>query len=64
LVAELKNVVKRHKETWGYDPRGFGFYIRAAYAQTGGSVRTDYFSHVDRKWCENKAIERLSSYYT
>lgn len=61
LIIKLKNVVKEHQEDpeWP-DERGFDFYIRNMYTQSGGQEKTDYFNHKDRQKCEQGVLEYVS----
>jgi hypothetical protein len=65
LVKELKEVVIKHQEKsgWNNDSRGFDFYMLSVFTQRGGAYRFDYFTHLDRKWCENNVFTRLRSDY-
>lgn len=57
LVQELNSILKIHQldEEWQDDPRGFDFYIRNMYVQTGKGKK-DYFKHSDRQQCEYNVI--------
>ena len=46
----------RAMEEWKDDDRGFDFYNRAMYTQSGGAQKTDYFKHAKRNECEQKVI--------
>ena len=56
LVEELNTVLKMHQEDeeWS-DDRGFDFYIRNMYVQTGAGKK-DYFKHSDRQRCEENVL--------
>ena len=56
LVEELGSVVKIYQEDpeWK-DTRGFDFYIRNMYVQTGAGKK-DYFKHQDRQLCEQNVL--------
>jgi hypothetical protein len=41
---------------WQNDERGFDFYCRAMYTQTGGKDKVDYFTHSKRGFCEERVI--------
>lgn len=41
---------------WQNDERGFDFYCRAMYTQSGGKDKTDYFTHAKRGYCEDRVI--------
>jgi hypothetical protein len=47
-----KHLKKRAKE----NGRGFGYYVRHMYVQRGEQDKTDYFSHKDRKRCEQRVL--------
>jgi hypothetical protein len=59
LLKELDDVLQKHRasEEWKNDKRGFDFYIRNMYTQSGGKNKTDYFIHEDRKACEENIIK-------
>jgi hypothetical protein len=61
LIKEIRAVVSAHQANpaWKDDPRGFDFYPRAMFTQTGSSDRTDYFTHIDRVKCEKAVLRRL-----
>ena len=46
----------RNLEDWK-DVRGFDFYNRAMYTQSGGADKTDYFQHFDRARCEHNVLD-------
>ena len=46
----------RSMDEWKEDDRGFDFYNRAMYTQSGGAVKTDYFKHTKRNYCEQRVI--------
>ena len=56
LKAELKEVLQKHKDSWEYDSRGFSYMIRDMYTQAGGAQFTNYFTHKDRYFCEDKVL--------
>ena len=41
---------------WQEDERGFDFYCRAMYTQSGGKSKTDYFTHAKRGYCEDRVV--------
>ena len=41
---------------WNDDERGFNFYIRNMFTQSGGWTRTNYFKHKDRGFCEDRVV--------
>jgi hypothetical protein len=49
----------RSMAEWQEDERGFDFYCRAMYTQSGGAKKTDYFKHDDRERCENNVLEHF-----
>ena len=54
---EVLNEMRQLPE-WSEDKRGFDFYMRAMYTQSGGAVKTNYFTHEDREMCERNVLER------
>ena len=46
----------RALEEWKNDERGFDFYCRAMYTQSGGKSKTDYFTHTKRGYCEDRVV--------
>lgn len=58
LVEDLNAVLKTYQldEEWQNDERGFDFYIRNMYTQSGGKDKTDYFTHTDRQRCESNVL--------
>jgi hypothetical protein len=46
----------RSMPEWKEDDRGFDFYNRAMYTQSGGAVKTNYFTHTKRNYCEQRVI--------
>lgn len=57
LVEDLRAVLKTYQmdEEWK-DERGFDFYVRNMYTQSGGKDKTDYFTHADRNRCESNVL--------
>jgi hypothetical protein len=57
LTTEYKKILTefQSKEGWN-DSRGFDFYMRAMYTQSGSSHKTDYFVHSDRIECEQNVL--------
>jgi len=47
----------RQMTDWLDDSRGFDFYMRAMYTQSGGKTKTNYFTHKDRYKCEQNVLE-------
>lgn len=58
LVEDLNAVLKTYQldEEWQNDPRGFDFYVRNMYTQTGKGKK-DYFKHPDRQHCEQNVLD-------
>jgi len=62
LVSILNFTVRMFQYLpWWKDSRGFDFYMRAMYTQSGGAEFTDYFTHVDRELCEAKVLSFFSN---
>lgn len=59
LVEDLNAVLKTYQvdDAWQDDERGFDFYIRNMYTQSGGQSKTDYFTHPDRQRCETNVLD-------
>ena len=59
-LKEQEELLNKYKdlELWKENSRGFGFYNRAMYIQSGGKVKTDYFIHQDRYMCEQNVINK------
>lgn len=57
LVNDLNSVLKTYQldAGWNEDPRGFDFYMRAMYTQSGAGKK-DYFTHSERKRCESNVL--------
>lgn len=57
LVNDLNAVLKTYQidEEWQDDPRGFDFYVRNMYTQSGKGKK-DYFTHNDRQLCESNVL--------
>ena len=58
LVEDLNSVLKTYQidDDWQEDDRGFDFYMRAMYTQSGGADKKDYFKHSERQICEQKVL--------
>ena len=58
LVEEIDALVESYQldEEWSNDDRGFDFYPRAMYTQSGGASKTDYFTHTQRNFCEQRVL--------
>ncbi len=56
-LAKQKALLEEYqqKDEWK-DDRGFDFYNREMYTQSGGKEYTDYFTHKDRKECEENVF--------
>ena len=57
LLHRLNEVLVEYQEDedWKADERGFDFYIRNMYVQNGAGKK-DYFTHTDRKRCEENVL--------
>lgn len=57
LVEELNSVLKLYQveEEWQQDDRGFDFYIRNMFTQSGAGKK-DYFKHTKRQLCESNVL--------
>ena len=62
LKADFRKILNEYqcKEGWD-DSRGFDFYMRAMYYQTGGAYKTDYFKHSDRMRCEQHVLDEMEN---
>lgn len=58
LLEEFDAVLEKYRtsEEWLNDSRGFDFYLRAMYTQSGGKDKKNYFTHSDRKTCEQRVL--------
>lgn len=58
LIEELRAVLDKYQAMpeWKEDTRGFDFYIRNMFTQSGGWQRTNYFTHTDRNLCESNVL--------
>jgi hypothetical protein len=58
LEAELNEVLLGYQnlELWKNDDRGFDFYIRNMYTQKGGAPKVNYFTHANRRLCEQRIL--------
>jgi hypothetical protein len=60
LRAEEVALVQKYQNNKSWkDSRGFDYYPRAMYTQSGGWNKTDYFKHNDRKMCEQNVLDSL-----
>lgn len=59
LIEELREVLAKYQAMpeWQDDNRGFDFYIRNMFTQSGGWRRTNYFKHADRAYCEQRVLD-------
>ena len=57
LEEELNSLLKIHQldEDWQDDSRGFDYYIRNMYVQSGKGKK-DYFKHSERSTCESNVL--------
>jgi hypothetical protein len=57
MLMEMQQVLEKYRELdeWK-DKRGFDFYIRSMYTQSGGKHKVDYFFHEDREMCERNVL--------
>ena len=60
LVKDLRAVVDsyRTRPDW-QDDRGFDFYMRSMFTQSGSASKTNYFTHADRQMCEQNVLLRF-----
>ena len=58
LIADLRTTLKEYQEMpeWQDPDRGFDFYIRNMFTQSGGKDKTDYFTHSRRGFCEDRVV--------
>lgn len=58
LTEELWGIVKKYQALpeWDNDSRGFDFYMRAMYTQSGGNQKKNYFTHADRQEAEARVL--------
>lgn len=63
MIEKLNDVLKEYQEKteWKEDERGFDFYIRNMFTQSGGFEKTDYFKHKDRQKCEQGVLEYVGT---
>ena len=63
LLEELDSVLQKFRATdeWKDDARGFDFYIRNMYTQSGGKDKVNYFTHEQRKVCEENILNQFDS---
>jgi hypothetical protein len=58
-LEEIALVQRYQNDPSWEDSRGFDFYPRAMYTQSGSWHKTDYFKHSDRKMCEQNVLDSL-----
>jgi nitrous oxide reductase len=58
LIVELNDTLKQYQQLneWVEDERGFDFYVRNMFTQSGGKDKTDYFTHPRRGFCEDRVV--------
>ena len=59
LLTKLSTVLDEFKEEFvncEENDRGFGYFLRHMYIQAGKKEKTDYFSHKNRKACEQNVL--------
>jgi hypothetical protein len=58
LIKEINSVLKifQSDKEWQDDERGFDFYIRNMFVQTGTGRKKDYFKHTKRQFCESNVL--------
>jgi hypothetical protein len=61
LLVELNEILHKYQNIpeWKDDSRGFDYYIRNMYTQSGGSEKTDYFTHKERLICEQNVLNSI-----
>jgi hypothetical protein len=61
LIEEINIILKLYQAMpeWKNDCRGFDFYIRNMYTQSGGEKKTDYFKHYERVICEKNVLNSI-----
>jgi len=60
MLIEMNEVLTKYKKMDGWqDKRGFDFYIRSMYTQSGGKKKVDYFAHEERKICEESVLNAV-----
>ena len=60
-LAEQKALLEKYQARADWkDDRGFDFYNREMYTQSGGAQYTDYFTHKDRKLCEDNVFRSFN----
>lgn len=61
LVVEINKVLNkyRNRPEWKDDCRGFDFYNRSMYTQSGGDEKINYFKHEKRLICEQNVLNSI-----
>jgi hypothetical protein len=61
FLAELNKTLHKYQNMpeWEDESRGFDFTIRNMYTQSGGSEKTDYFTHKERLICEQNVLNSI-----
>ena len=60
-LAEQKALLEKYQARADWkDDRGFDFYNREMYTQSGGAQYNDYFTHKDRKLCEDNVFRSFN----
>jgi len=59
LLEEFDTVLQKYRSLpeWKEDARGFDFYMRAMYTQSGGKDKKNYFTHDERTDCEQRVLD-------
>ena len=69
LNNEVRDLLLKNKENYKVfksklalvdNSRGFDYYERHMYTQSGGAEFTDYFTHKDRKLCETNVLNSIA----
>lgn len=63
MLNEINDIVVKYSKQFklvDVFSRGFNFYMRAMYTQSGPSSNTNYFTHNDRAKCEQNVIDFVS----
>jgi hypothetical protein len=58
-IDEIAFIQKYQNDPAWNDSRGFDYYPRAMYTQSGNCDKTDYFKHTDRVKCEQNVLNSL-----
>lgn len=60
MVSEIEDIVSRFRNKLidvDEFERGFDYFNREMYTQSGGKQKTDYFGHADRNFCEQNVLD-------